>query len=1131
MTQQQTAQELFLRIRNILLQKDRPTQEVQRLLHETLVLVCNEGLKDARHAYGNLSSKVEALCKVLHLKAADTLAVHRMRRHGNAAEPLAPDEIPYDCRALALLVAAVYDTAVPTGLTEHLPRTDKPRPTAPIQRMEYLRCIVREWDEHTITALADHDGNDTITINYADTPEYIDHTYLRDILREGMQLNLLDINDGVPGLIVVEPDYLLDISSIANCFEDYGHHPLLYTVNRLRPRANTKHTILGNFAGSALDDIINMPQYDIADTLRSNFREKALEYCTCNELSPEEFKQQARRQVANLQQITAEIFRHADRRKALLEPSFVCERLGLQGRVDLMTTDLQLLVEQKSGKNIYIDRKTHNRHGSMHLEKHYVQLLLYYGILRYNFHLTPDRANIRLLYSRYPLPDGLMEVQPLQKLIREAIRFRNLAVATDFQIAREGFASVMPQLTPETLNTSHCHDFFYRQYLLPPLQETLQPLQQLQPLEQAYFNRMMTFIIQEQIAAKTGAQEGIGGCSADLWNMPLSTKRETGNIYTGLILLRKQRSNAYNGYDTLTFSVPPQGDDFLPNFRRGDMVYLYTYREGQLPDVRKSILFKGILTDMTTRQVTIHLNDGQQNPDLFDLLTASQPHAAPFRYAVEHAYSDIGSGSAIQSLHAFITCETSRRQLLLGRRAPKSDHSIGLSKNYHPTYDDIILRARQARDYFLLVGPPGTGKTSMALRYLVEEELATEARPAAGGIPPKAVLLLSYTNRAVDEICHMLDEASIDYIRLGSPYSCDPQCSAHLLECAVERHPRLHELRQVIAQTRVVVATTSTLQARFYLLAAKHFSLAIVDEAGQILEPGIIGILSAPAIDRFILIGDHKQLPAVVQQTEKDSSVSDPLLLGIQLDNCRQSLFERLLRTERAAGRTDCVGILRKQGRMHPDIAAFPNHAFYHRERLEPVPLPHQEENGLSYLIDNPDEMDKKLSTSRVLFIDSSASDNQAEAGSPTLKEGSAKNLAEAKIVADILQRIHRYYGTAFKAEKTVGVIVPYRNQIAVIRKELEKSGISDLLDIAIDTVERYQGSQRDVIVYAFTVSRHYQLSFLTANRFEEDGYLIDRKLNVALTRARKQLILTGNRPLLCRDRLFRQLIESVTNA
>ena len=94
-----------------------------------------------------------------------------------------------------------------------------------------------------------------------------------------------------------------------------------------------------------------------------------------------------------------------------------------------------------------------------------------------------------------------------------------------------------------------------------------------------------------------------------------------------------------------------------------------------------------------------------------------------------------------------------------------------------------------------------------------------------------------------------------------------------------------------------------------------------------------------------------------------------------------------------------------------------------------------------------------------------------------------------------------------------------------MIRKEIERLNLPGLDGISIDTVERYQGSQRDVIIYSFTVQRQYQLSFLTANTFEEAGHLIDRKLNVALTRARKQLILTGNPRTLAANAVFSQLM------
>ena len=97
-----------------------------------------------------------------------------------------------------------------------------------------------------------------------------------------------------------------------------------------------------------------------------------------------------------------------------------------------------------------------------------------------------------------------------------------------------------------------------------------------------------------------------------------------------------------------------------------------------------------------------------------------------------------------------------------------------------------------------------------------------------------------------------------------------------------------------------------------------------------------------------------------------------------------------------------------------------------------------------------------------------------------------------------------------------------------MIRKEIGKLGIKELLSVSIDTVERYQGSQRDVIIYSFTIQNRYQLDFLTANCFEEDDRLIDRKLNVALTRARLQMLMTGHVPTLAHNRIFKQLIDDV---
>ena len=1335
------AHELFSRISDIL---SAPSEAQALIMHETLVIACHEGLKNTRHGFGNLSSQVESLCRQHNIAPQDIVAIHKMRRHSNSYAPILPEDVAYDCRALAIFVSAVVQEAIPSFLVGKIPAHGRITENIQITNYRYIRCIVREWDESTIqVAVTNQDSSEELlTVDYMNTPDYIDFSYLRPMLREGMQLNLLDCTvtrkKVVPRLIVVEPDYLIDISTIANCFESYGHHPLLFTVNRLTPRLSNKHIVLGNFAGSALDDIINHPaEYDIKETFRSNFREKALDYATCPDFDAASFKQDAERQVENIKGIVDEIFQTFDREKAILEPSFVCERLGIQGRVDLMTTDLKLLVEQKSGKNTFIERKYKNPHGSLHVEKHYVQVLLYYGILQYNFQLSPKNAHIQLLYSKYPLPDGLLEVEPLQKLIREAIRFRNQAVATEFWMAENGFDRMLPLLTPQTLNVEKQNDNFYNRYLLPQLTETLAPLHQLNDLERAYFTRMMTFVIKEQLVSKVGVQEGVGNSNADLWNMPLAEKKETGNIYTGLTITQKERSSSFNGYDTITLSVPQQGEDFLPNFRRGDMIYLYAYKKNEAPDVRQSILFKGTLQEIHGDSITVHLNDGQQNPDLI----------SGDYFAIEHAGSDIGGTSAIRSLYTFITSNEEHRQLLLGQRTPRIDKSLTLSRSYHPDYDEIILKAKQAQDYFLLIGPPGTGKTSQALQFLVREQLAEKPKVQSSKFKVQSsILLLAYTNRAVDEICNMLTENDIDYIRIGNEFSCDPKYSDHLLKEVLDENATLNSIKSTLADARIVVATTSTMNSNAALFNIKHFDLAIIDEASQILEPNIIGLLTASppalsfregaaannslkglqqgdykmvnkysaniqqnitnlatpslkesagtktsplrtahpdiyqilknnavnnrktptdaetllwqcirdrqlglkfrrqhaigdyiadficleisliievdgeyhnseeqqekdtirtkylneqgfyvlrftnnevinqtewvlksiiasppalsfregaaannslkglqqgdynmgnkhsaniqqnltnlaapslkeraggeAIGKFILIGDHKQLPAVVQQDDTEVLVEDETVKAIHLNSCANSLFERLILTEWAAGRTEFVGTLHKQGRMHPDIADFANRKFYAREQLECVPLAHQLEQTLAYNETSEDETDDVLKAHRMIFIPSKPCRQ--------LNISEKVNTEEARIITDLLRRLYRQLGNNFDPQKSVGVIVPYRNQIAMIRKEIEKLGIPELEEISIDTVERYQGSQRDIILYSFTIQSRYQLDFLTANTFYEDGQPIDRKLNVAITRARKQLILTGNEPTLRQNQIFAELIDYI---
>ncbi|MBP5409171.1 MAG: ATP-binding protein [Prevotella sp.] len=1068
--------ELFDRCVEIV--KAQPSATVLRYMHETLVLACAEALKGSGQGFGNLMAQTDYLCKKAGVGVADRIAIQTMRRHSNRRDSvLTRDDLRYDVRALALFISAVFSEDIPHELVTRIPTMGRPTNLTLRINQQYVRCVVSYWDNEFIYATTD-EGSVCIKT---------DDETLRPLLTEGMQLNLLECHrEGQtiqPKLIVVEPDFLVDISSLAACFSDKEHLPITYTLGRFKPQANTQPILLGNFAGAALDDIINQTDFQVNDTIRHSFREQVLQFCTCPTFNPQQFKEDAYRQVENIKEAVTELLESQQpktKSQALLEPSFVCENLGLQGRVDLMTSDKHLLVEQKSGKNWNLEHSANPTPIASHLyaEAHYVQLLLYYGVLRYNFHLSADKVDIRLLYSRYPAKQGLLVVNYYQKLFHEAIRLRNQIVAQEFKMAQEGIGSIMPQIE---------------------VQKTLSDT------ERAYVERMLFFVYREQLAQKVGTQEGQGGAVANLWNMPLTEKRDTGSILYGLRMLHKEQSSTYNGFDRLTFSIPDMEDDFLPNFRRNDTVCVYAY-EGE-PNVCAAILYKGVIEQLTDHEVIVRLNDGQQNPEVF----------ADTTYAIEPSFSDRGTTASIRSLQAFCMASPERRALLLGERAPRCDKSLQLSRSYHPHYDDILLKAKQARDYFILQGPPGTGKTSMALRFLVEEELSTVNCQLSTVNCQLSTLLMSYTNRAVDEICAMLTDASIDYLRLGSETSCDPRFADHLLDRAIGEHPRLDKIRQMMMDTKVVVSTTSTMLSRPYLFQLKHFSLCIVDEASQILEPNIIGLLASPQIDRFILIGDHKQLPAVVQQPDDDP----------RLSACRLSLFERLLRVEREAGRTAFTAILQRQGRMHPDIAAFPNEMFYAKEQLQPVPCPHQEEQQLNYTQPSKDKLDDLLKQRRVIFFPSdtrTTRDTRTTSATSVTSISDKVNPYEAKMTADLLHRIYRQYGEHFDAARTVGVIVPYRNQIAMIRREIEALDIPVLLDISIDTVERYQGSQRDVIIYCFTVRKPYQLDFLTANCFEEDDKTIDRKLNVAMTRARKQLLMTGEERVLCQNPLFAEL-------
>ena len=884
---------------------------------------------------------------------------------------------------------------------------------------------------------------------------------------------------------------------MAECYKDYGSHPANYFLSRLVPIENARPLLLGNIANLFLDEWIyaGEKEPDYTECMKKAFRQYPIELAACEELrnpqKEKEFAHDCRMHFEHIRETVQKTFLqpgyNLDKNDAVLEPSYICEALGIQGRLDYMQRDMSSFIEMKSGKaDEYamqgrLEPKENNR----------VQMLLYMAVLEYSMGQERRSMHPYLLYTRYPL---LYPARASWAQVRRIINLRNCIVASEYGVQLHNHPSftqrLLAQINPSVLNQKGLQGRFWEQYLKPSISRFGERMEQLTPLERTYFYTLYNFITKELYTSKSGDVncESRTGASA-LWLSTLDEKRDAGEILYDLTIVENHASQAHKAF--IILSIPQYEETFLPNFRNGDVVVLYERNNGT-DNVTNKMVFKGNIESITDNELRIRLRAAQQNPLVF-------PENS--RYAVEHDTMDTTFRSMYLGLSSFMDANPERRELLLGQRPPRFD--MAYEDRIARTTDDferVALKAEAACDYFLLVGPPGTGKTSRALRRMVEHFYAC---------PSTQVLLLAYTNRAVDEICRSLSAIlpQVDYIRVGSELSCDARFRKHLLENVLAECNNRREVNIRMADCRIYVGTVASIASKPELFKLKHFDVAIVDEATQILEPQLLGILCARfkdgrnGIGKFILIGDHKQLPAVVLQSNEQSEVHDEGLRRIGLYNLKDSLFERLYRFHLQEEHCRAVDMLCRQGRMHPGVASFPNREFY-AGKLEALGLPHQLEN-----VDAP-----------VRFIPSER-DTESVSGKT--------NRNEARIVAQLAADVYHLYKETFEVNRTLGVITPYRSQIALIRKEIQALGISALNEISVDTVERYQGSERDVIIYSFCVNYLYQLKFLP-NLTEENGVWIDRKLNVALTRARRQLYITGVPDILNHNLIYRRLIQAI---
>lgn len=1111
---------------------------MSNVLHQAV----DQKLRGVKTSFTSFSAKVQYLLREYKIRENTqdrslAAAVNQARVNIQHCELRSEEELlasyAYDLKAVCLFLSLIYDGhPIPDKLRESFPLHAEQAFRCRIKDREgravaSIRCFIDDWDSQYIYATRD-DNDESIRVDYMTQNKYSlgNWSYISRLLIKGHQLNL--VKPRIEGdtvyaeLIVFNPDYLVNVTSIAGCFEEYGASTRLYFINKLKQNRITQHTLLGAFAGQLLDEAAYGKESSYTESVREFFRHNALALACCEDMDETAFHKNARQQQLYINDVVRHGRIHQKNQATLssealaLEPSCFCETLGLQGRMDFLHLNLDTVLEQKSGNAAF----PVNPAAIRQQQKHYVQLLLYRAMFHYAYRqVSSDSLVSYLFYSKYE--NGLLELGNAPSLLFEAMKIRNEIAWSEIYFTTHPM-TLVEHTEADSLFPQAEGNMLWQRYHKPELKHMITTVRNATELERAYYYRFLRFIATEHMLAKVGNHTKENSGFASLWNSSLTEKRQNGNIYEKLRLCPDSSDvSSHTGSDDfseasdcvlqdLQFSFSGFVDADVSNFRLGDIVIFYPYLPTEEPNATKALVFRATITAIYPNRLCLRLRNPQ--------------HLEVFRYyickgccwAVEHDFMEASYGALYRGMQSFLTANADRRDLILCQRKPQSSCENSCEKLSE--FDNLVMHVRQARDIYLIIGPPGTGKTSFGMLNVLQDQLLDGH---------SSVLLMAYTNRAVDEICSKLVENDIDFVRLGSDYSCEEAYREHLFDHRAEACNRVEDIRQLIISTRVFCATTSAMNAHLELFRLKQFQLAIIDEASQLLEPNLIGLLCAKhgeenAIRKFVLIGDEKQLPAVVQQEENLSSVSESILQAIGLTDCRQSLFERLLRVY---GKHDesCCHLLTHQGRMHPDIAEFPNQAFYEGTLL-PVPLVHQREASRQNF-DAKTPLEQLLRDHRVCFLPCRPD--------VEMKESDKVNLAEARLIASVVVAGYNMMRHTFDVSKSIGVIVPYRNQISAVRKAIgqvcsEMAIEAPLTHITIDTVERYQGSQRDLIVYGFTVSRYYQLAFLTDNQYADptDGSTIDRKLNVAMTRARRNLVLVGNDELLRQVPIFERLID-----
>ena len=413
----------------------------------------------------------------------------------------------------------------------------------------------------------------------------------------------------------------------------------------------------------------------------------------------------------------------------------------------------------------------------------------------------------------------------------------------------------------------------------------------------------------------------------------------------------------------------------------------------------------------------------------------------------------------------------------------------------------------------MIQGPPGTGKTHTAVHLL--RSLIDMGRGP--------ILACAESNVAVDNLLEGLLNLGVQAIRFGRPVKVRESLRDATLDAQVSKHPKqdeiafireetegmrskLHDLKgkdkglahrdinknyreireleqritdDVLASAEVLC--TTNIGAGHFTLSNRKFSVVLIDEATQATEPSAL-VPIVKGARQLILVGDHRQLPpTVTSQRAEEGGLDIPL-------------FERLLSNGLPAH------MLTTQYRMHPTIREFPSARFY-ENRLEDGCSSSDRPPVAGFLWPDWDKP--------VAFVPVHGSEIEEEVGS------SRSNMDEA---ATVIQIVNDLLSPGDLSPEDIGIISPYAGQVRLIRTMID----GEIEGLEVKSVDGYQGREKEIIV----------LSTVRANEAGKVGFLSNyRRLNVALTRAKRGLIVVGDDRTLRNDATWASWLDWISES